>query len=74
MITSKQKERAMDIYRMMIEFQHETDFSMTTRDIAKNFGLKSNSNFTPHLKWLVDGGYVKVRGKQLRAIPQSDSY
>ena len=64
------KERAMLIYRTMIEFQHENGFSMTTRELADKIGLKSNSDVAAYIRWLTDNGYVKQRGKQSRAIPQ----
>ena len=64
------KDRAMLIYRTMIEFQHENDFSMTTRDIATKLNLASNSDIAFHVRYLIDNGYAKIRGKQIRAIPQ----
>ena len=66
------KDRAMLIYRIMIEYQHACDFSMTTREIAEKLGLKSNSDVSVYILWLVDNGYVKQHGKQSRAIPQAD--
>ena len=66
------RERAMQIYRIMIEYQHETDFSLTTREIAKEMGLVSNSDVSAHVRWLVDNGYAKTHGKQCRAIPRGD--
>jgi len=64
------KERTMQIYRLMIEYQHAEGFSMTTREIAKELNLVSNSDISFHIRYLVDNGYAKVRGKQIRAIPQ----
>ena len=65
------KERAMQIYRLMIEYQFKEDFSMTTREIADALKLKSNSDISAHVRWLVSEGYVKVKGKQIRAIPNA---
>ena len=67
------KERAMKIYQIMIEYQFKEDFSMTTREIADALKLKSNSDISAHVRWLVSEGYVKVKGKQIRAIPQTRS-
>jgi len=66
------KERAMQIYRLMIEYQHAEGFSMTTRDIAKELNLASNSDVSAYVRWLVKEGYAKTRGKQVRAIPYED--
>ena len=63
------KINAIRVYQAMIEFQHETDFSITTRELADRLGYASNSCVHPYLKWLVANGYVKTRGKQMRAIP-----
>lgn len=59
----------MQIYRTMIEYQKKCDFSMTTREIAKELGLKSNSDIMPHVRWLIENGYAKMKGRQIRAIP-----
>ena len=67
------KERAMKIYQIMIEYQYKEDFSMTTREIAEALGLKSNSDISAHVRWLEENGYVKFKGKQFRAIPQTRS-
>jgi len=64
------KDRAMEIYRTMTEYQHAEGFSMTTRDIADKIGLKSNSDVSVYIRWLVENGYAKQRGNQSRAIPQ----
>ena len=64
------KERAMQIYRIMIVYQHACDFSMTTREIANELGLVSNSDVSAHIRWLVEHGYAKTKGKQCRAIPR----
>jgi len=64
------KDRAMEIYRTMTEFQHAEGFSMTTREIANKIGLKSNSDVSVYIRWLVENGYAKQRGNQSRAIPQ----
>lgn len=67
--TKVNKERAMLIYRTMIEYQHAEGFSLTTREIAKMIGLKSNSDVNKYILWLVDHGYAKQKGRQSRAIP-----
>ena len=64
------KDRAMEIYRTMTEYQHAEGFSMTTREIANKIGLKSNSDVSIYIRWLVENGYAKQRGNQSRAIPQ----
>ena len=64
------KDRAMEIYRTMTEYQHAEGFSMTTREIANKIGLKSNSDVSVYIRWLVENGYAKQRGNQSRAIPQ----
>jgi SOS-response transcriptional repressor LexA len=56
----------------MIEYQHAEGFSMTTREIAQALGLVSNSDVSAHVRWLVDQGYAKTKGKQVRAIPRGD--
>ena len=66
------KAKALDIYRVMIEYQQKEDFSLTTREIAELMGYKSYSWVTPYIKWLTANGYVKHKGKQFRAIPQED--
>jgi len=66
------KDKAMQIYRLMIEYQQKEGFSMTTREIADELKLKSNSDMSPHFRWLEENGYVKSKGKQYRAIPQED--
>ena len=64
------KERAMQIYRIMIEYQHEEGFSMTTREVADAVGLVSNSDVSAHIRWLIQEGYAKIKGRQIRAITQ----
>jgi SOS-response transcriptional repressor LexA len=61
---------ALYIYRMMIEYQQTEGFSMTTREIANELGLVSNSDVAAHVRWLVDNGYAKQHGKQTRALTQ----
>ena len=63
---------ALKVYQVMIEYQHENDFSLTTREIAELMGYKSYSWVTPYIKWLTANGYAKHKGKQIRAIPQKD--
>ena len=65
-------ERAMLIYRTMVEYQHAEDFSMTTREMAEKLGLKSNSDVARYLKYLEENGYAKSKGRQIRAIPQEE--
>jgi predicted HTH transcriptional regulator len=62
----------MLIYRTMIEYQYAEGFSMTTREIAQSLGLKSNSDVTKYVLWLVDNGYAKQKGKQNRAIQREE--
>ena len=64
------KERAMQIYRIMIEYQHEEGFSMTAREVADAVGLVSNSDVSVHIRWLIQVGYAKIKGRQIRAITQ----
>ena len=64
------KELAMRVYRTMVEYQHETGFNMTTREIADKLGYSSWSWVHYYTTWLVAQGYVKQHGKQLQAIPQ----
>jgi len=66
------KTRAMQIYRVMVEYQFKNDFSMTTREIADVVGLRSNSDISAHVRWLEANGYVKSKGKQYRAVPYEE--
>ena len=64
------KEKALLVYRTMVEYQHENDFSMTTRMLAEKLGYQSNSPINHYLTWLKKNGYVKSLGRQVRAIPR----
>lgn len=64
------KQTYMLVYRTMIEYQKETGFNMTYREIAGNLGYKSYSWLYPKIKWLKENGYVKTKGKQVHAIPR----
>ena len=61
---------AMLVYRTMIEFQKETDFNPTYRDIATKLGYSTHSWLLYYINWLKANGYVKSRGKQLHANPK----
>ena len=66
------RQTSMKIYQTMIEFQNETDFSITYRELASRMGYTSYFWIFPHMNWLLENGYVKVWGKQTRAIPKED--
>jgi len=66
------QNRAMEIYRYMIEFQSEFGFSLTMREIRYQFNYKSHSGVYLYVQWLIDNGYVKTRGKQFRALAEEE--
>jgi SOS-response transcriptional repressor LexA len=63
----------MLVYRTMIEYQHETGFNMTIREIAEKLNYKSYSWVSYYIKWLTANGYTKQHGKQIQAIPNNNN-
>jgi SOS-response transcriptional repressor LexA len=67
------KELSLRVYQTMIEYQHETGFNMTIREIADKMGYKSYSWVHYYIRHLVADGKVKQHGKQIRAISQPNN-
>ena len=67
------ESKAMEIYRFMIEFQMNTyGFSPTLREIGFAFNYKSHTALLPYIDWLESKGYIKKRGRQIRALKQTE--
>lgn len=66
------EEKAMTVYRTMIEYQLNTGFNMTMREIADAVGYNSTSTAHHYVSWLVQQGMAEVKGRQVRAIKQDE--